>query len=251
MRTIPGNGQIIIPADDANLAEVIGKGCWSELQQYSVADQSATWFVKNSIDGGARFEIMYVPQANAAPVSAGVVNWSLSGEHNVRNALAAVIAARHVGVDPANAVSALNRFETPKRRMELLGTPRGVAVYDDFAHHPTAIATTLQGLRAKVGKQKIIAVIEPRSNTMRMGAHRDALAPSTAAADQVIWYQPEGLDWQLDDVLAQSPVPARVYKTIDDIIATLVADAQPDDQIVIMSNGGFAGIHQKLLAALN
>ena len=251
VRTIPGNGQIIIPADDANLAEVIGKGCWSELQQYSVNDESATWFVKNSVEGGARFEIMYAPQANAAPVSAGVVNWSLSGEHNVRNALAAVIAARHVGVDPANAVDALNRFETPKRRMELLGTPRGVTVYDDFAHHPTAIATTLQGLRAKVGKQKIIAVIEPRSNTMRMGAHRDALAPSTAAADQVIWYQPEGLDWQLDDVLAQSPVPARVYKTIDDIIAVLVADAKQDDQIVIMSNGGFAGIHQKLLAALN
>jgi UDP-N-acetylmuramate: L-alanyl-gamma-D-glutamyl-meso-diaminopimelate ligase len=169
----------------------------------------------------------------------------------VRNALAAVMAARHVGVDPAHAVASLARFETPKRRMELLGTPRGVAIYDDFAHHPTAIATTLEGLRAKVGKQCIIAVIEPRSNTMRMGAHRDQLAPSTAAADRVIWYQPKELNWQLDDVLENSPVPASVFQSIEEIIAELAATVQQGDQVVIMSNGGFAGIHQKLLAALS
>jgi UDP-N-acetylmuramate: L-alanyl-gamma-D-glutamyl-meso-diaminopimelate ligase len=253
VRTIPSNGQVIVPADDENLAEVLTKGCWSELQKYSIDDNAANaqWLVKNIVDGGAQFEVFYRPQPDSDITSAGVVKWNLTGEHNIRNAIAAIMAARHVGVDPANAVEELARFETPKRRMELLGTPKGISVYDDFAHHPTAIATTLQGLRAKVGKKKIIAVIEPRSNTMRMGAHRDQLAPSTLAADQVIWYQPEGLDWNLDDVLAQSPVPAQVYHSIEAIIADLVINTKQDDQIVIMSNGGFAGIHQKLLAALN
>lgn len=254
VRTIPSNGQVIVPSDDVNLAEVLEQGCWSERQRYAInnnADGDEQWLAKNIIDGGAQFEICYQSKADAEMVSAGEVKWSLTGDHNVRNAIAAAMAARHVGVDPTNAVEALNRFETPKRRMELLGTPKGISVFDDFAHHPTAIATTLQGLRAKVGKKKIIAVIEPRSNTMRMGSHRDQLATSTTAADQVIWYQPEGLDWNLDDVLAQSTVPAKVYHSIEAIIHDLVLTAAQDDQIVIMSNGGFAGIHEKLLAALS
>ena len=134
--------------------------------------------------------------------------------------------------------------------MEVVGQVHGVTVYDDFAHHPTAIATTLEGLRRKVGAGRIIAVIEPRSNTMRLGAHKDNLAPSVVSADQVIWYQPEGLNWDLGPVVTASPVPAVVLGSIDAIIDKVVADARPGDQVVIMSNGGFGGIHQRLVAAL-
>jgi UDP-N-acetylmuramate: L-alanyl-gamma-D-glutamyl-meso-diaminopimelate ligase len=134
--------------------------------------------------------------------------------------------------------------------MEIVGEVRGVTVYDDFAHHPTAIATTLQGLRKKVGTAKIIAVIEPRSNTMRLGAHKESLAPSVADADQVLWYQPEGLNWDLGPVVQSSPVPAQVLNSVDAIIARVVAEARSGDQVVIMSNGGFGGIHQKLVKAL-
>jgi UDP-N-acetylmuramate: L-alanyl-gamma-D-glutamyl-meso-diaminopimelate ligase len=161
------------------------------------------------------------------------------------------MAAEHCGVRPADACRALSAFPGVKRRMEVVGEARGVTVYDDFAHHPTAIATTLEGLRKKVGSARIVAIIEPRSNTMRLGAHKDSLAPSVAAADEVIWYQPEGLNWDLGPVVAASPVPAQVLNSIDGIVARVVAEAQPGDQVVIMSNGGFGGIHRKLVDALS
>jgi UDP-N-acetylmuramate: L-alanyl-gamma-D-glutamyl-meso-diaminopimelate ligase len=170
--------------------------------------------------------------------------------HNVQNALSAIAAAHHVGVRPADAIAACADFAGVKRRMELLADVHGIRVYDDFAHHPTAIATTLEGLRARVGNAPVIAVIEPRSNTMRMGVHLQRLAPAVAAADRVIWYQPPGLDWSLDEVIAGSPRPAALYSDIERIVADLAGEMKGGENIVVMSNGGFGGIHQKLVGAL-
>ena len=176
--------------------------------------------------------------------------WAYFGRHNIENALAAMAAAQHVGVTPEVSVAALAEFRGVKRRLELLGQPAGVYVYDDFAHHPTAIALTLDGLRAHVGEGRVIALIEPRSNTMRQGRHREQLGAAVAAADRVYWYQPPGLAWSLDSVIADSPVPAQLFSDIDALVSDCVEQARPGDRIVIMSNGGFGGIHQRLLGAL-
>lgn len=240
VRTVPGNGLIIYPQGDSALDAVIEQGCWTPLEAVNDQGWHARWLQQD----GSAFEVLFGEQ------SFGEVRWQATGAHNVANALAAIAAARHVGVPPAQAVAALCEFRGVKRRMEQLGTPAGIALYDDFAHHPTAIETTLQGLRAKVGSARIVAVIEPRSNTMRLGTHQARLADSTQSADEVIWYQPEGLDWDLAAVIASSQVPARVENSIDAIIAQVCETAQPGDQVVIMSNGGFGGIHQRLLDAL-
>lgn len=245
VRTIPSSGRILIPLDDSHIREVIEQGCWSQLETLSVSDPAGDWLAETTRDDGSEFNIELQGEAR------GFVSWSLTGEHNVRNGLAAIAAAMHVGVSPEIAAEALCQFRGVKRRMELLGEPRGVAVYDDFAHHPTAIETTLAGLRKHVGKHKIIAVIEPRSNTMRQGAHLDRLAPSTAQADQVLWYQPEGLEWSLESVVAASAGRASVHRSIDEIVTIVAAASQAGDQVVIMSNGGFAGIHQKILNAIS
>jgi len=168
----------------------------------------------------------------------------------MENALAAVAAAHHVGVPLAVAVEGLASFTGVKRRMELLAEVSGIAVYDDFAHHPTAIATTLAGMRARVGTGRILVLLEPRSNTMRLGQHRDHLAASTVDADRVFWYQPLGLDWDLQAVIEASPVPACLSNNTASMVEDVVAEARSGDQIVIMSNGGFDGIHQNLIAAL-
>ena len=179
------------------------------------------------------------------------MNWTLTGLHNVDNALAALAAARHVGVLGALGVEALSRFQNVKRRMEN-ASPRsnGVTIYDDFAHHPTAIATTLDGLRKNVGEAPIIAVIEPRSNTMRLGVHRDGLPDSVKQADQVIWYAPANLGWDLAATAAACPVPAVVCDSLEAIIARVKSQVAPGTQVVIMSNGGFGGLHGKLAKAL-
>jgi UDP-N-acetylmuramate: L-alanyl-gamma-D-glutamyl-meso-diaminopimelate ligase len=246
VRTVPGEGRLVVPAGDEALADVLAKGCWTPVERFGVGSGGeCTWRAELIDEGGSHFRVL------VDGVAAGEVRWSMTGLHSVNNALAALAAARHCGVTPAQGVAALNAFEGAKRRMELVGDVGGVKVYDDFAHHPTAISTTLEGLRRNVGPDvRIRAVIEPRSNTMRLGVHKPKLAPSTAAATDVVWYQPPGLNWQLDDVLAASPVPARVVQSIDAIIADLVADARPGDQVVIMSNGGFGGIHAKLVSAL-
>ena len=248
VRIIPGNGRVIVPADDDNIAEVLEQGLWSELERYVLTADTATsdceWSAQLNQSDGSDFDVLFQGD------SAGAVRWSLTGNHNISNALAAVAAARHVGVTAQISVQALCQFEGVKRRMELLGEPNGIAVYDDFAHHPTAIATTLAGLREKVGEQRIWAVIEPRSNTMRLGSHLDQLAGATALADQVIWYQPEGLDWSLDAVVSASAGRAVVETSTQAIISALVEKARPGDHIVIMSNGGFAGIHLQLVEAL-
>jgi UDP-N-acetylmuramate: L-alanyl-gamma-D-glutamyl-meso-diaminopimelate ligase len=244
VRTIPASGRIVLPAADSALQEVLAMGCWSELETTGTPAVAADWQAHLEADDASSFNVSYRGQKQ------GRVSWQHTGMHNVQNALSAIAAAHHVGVRPADAIAACADFAGVKRRMELLAEIQGIRVYDDFAHHPTAIATTLEGLRARVGKAPVIAIIEPRSNTMRMGVHLQRLAPSVAAADRVIWYQPPGLDWSLDEVIATSPRPAVLYNDIERIVADLARDMKGGENIVIMSNGGFGGIHQKLVGAL-
>ena len=248
VRIIPTSGRVIAPAGDRNIEAVLQQGLWSELEKTSLDDSSAQWCAQLNKADGSDFDVLLQGS------SVGAVRWFNTGDHNVNNALAAIAAARHVGVAPDIAVAALCQFEGVKRRMELLFDENGIAVYDDFAHHPTAIQTTLAGLRAQVnakpGEQRVIAVIEPRSNTMRLGSHLDHLAAATALADQVVWYQPEGLDWSLQSVVAASKGKATVENSINTIVDQLAVNARPGDHIVIMSNGGFGGIHQQLIHAL-
>lgn len=241
VRTVPSNGLIIYPAQEQAIERVLDKGCWTPLQTTGPDGQWQAHLLK---DDGSEFAV------SLDGVEQGVVRWPLTGLHNVANALAALAAARHVGVTGEHGAQALGEFENVKRRMQNLGCVRGVTVYDDFAHHPTAIASTLDGLRKQVGKQQIIAVIEPRSNSMKLGAHREGLAPSTALADHVFWYAPDNLGWDLASTVADAPVPTQVCNSLEDIIAGVLALAQADTQVVIMSNGGFGGIHTQLMEAL-
>ena len=244
IRTVPGNGLIISPAEDAALNEVLKKGCWTTQTKFSLEATDCEWHAELKSEDGSAFSIFHNQQKIAE------VNWQQTGLHNVNNALAALIAARNVGVDPITSAKALENFAGVKRRMECLADIDSVKVYDDFAHHPTAIKTTLAGLRAKVGTEKIIAIIEPRSNTMRMGVHKDALGKSTVDADMVLWYQPANVDWAMDDVVNKSPVPAKLLRDLDGLVKTAVALKEKNTHFVIMSNGGFGGVHQKLIGAL-
>lgn len=247
VRTIPQNGLIISPARSQPLNDVLAMGCWTPCDTVAstqvTVDTAATWYAENIKKDGSQFRVFH----QGKPV--GEVQWQHSGEHNVNNALVAIAAARHVGVTPDVACHALSLFSGVKRRLELLCDTNGVRVYDDFAHHPTAIETTLAGLRQKVGTEKIIAVLEPRSNTMRMGVFREQIAPALDAADEVVFYQPPNVDWALDDVATQCRAPARVIGAIDTLVEQLADSAGPV-HILIMSNGGFGGLHQKLVMRL-
>jgi len=241
VRIIPSQGQIILPAGESALEDVLAQGCWSEVLRFGA---DAAIKVRALSADGSSFEVQ---KAEEAPVQ---VDWALTGEHNVKNGVAAILAAHHCGVTLADAARSLSNFVGVKRRMERLGTVNQVTVYDDFAHHPTAFAMTLEGLRAATPRGRLLAVIEPRSNTMRLGSLRDQLAASVAAADHVFWYQPPGLGWSLQAIIEASPVPAQREQDIDALVAALVAEARPLDRIVVMSNGSFGGIHAKLLTAL-
>lgn len=240
VRTIPQNGLVISPADCVALDEVLALGCWTPTQKIG---DGGEWSAQKIREDGSHFSVLFSGK------KVGDVQWMHSGEHNINNALAALAAARHVGIAPALACTALSAFAGVKRRLELLFDKNGVRVYDDFAHHPTAIATTLSGLRKRVGKEKIIAVLEPRSNTMRMGVFREQIAPALAEADEVVFYQPANVDWALADVAAQCRAPARVANDIDRLVKELAASTG-SVHILIMSNGGFGGLHQKLVSAL-
>ncbi|MFP5506043.1 MAG: UDP-N-acetylmuramate:L-alanyl-gamma-D-glutamyl-meso-diaminopimelate ligase [Gammaproteobacteria bacterium] len=244
VRTIPSNGLIVSNAADANLVEVLAMGCWTPVETVTAGESPAQWRARKLSADGSRFEVWYQNQRQ------GEVVWDQLGDHNVHNALAAIAAARHAGVPAAQALAALGGFRGVKRRMEVRGVARGATVYDDFAHHPTAIETTLAGLRGKVGDARILAVLEPRSNTMRLGVHRAAIAPALDKADRVWLYEPPDLGWNLADVAGAARPPTEVLPSIDALIAAVVAEARPGDHILIMSNGGFGGIHAKLLAAL-
>jgi UDP-N-acetylmuramate: L-alanyl-gamma-D-glutamyl-meso-diaminopimelate ligase len=245
VRTIPSQGRIIAPITETHIDEVLSMGCWTPVLRTSIGthDKAELSAELIAIDG-THFKVLH------NGVVQGEVQWSMTGEHSVANALATIAAAEHVGVSIANACTALSHFGGVKRRMELLGTIAGVEVYDDFAHHPTAIDTTLDGARKRLQQRKLWAIIEPRSNTLRMGSHKAELAHSARLADQVIWYQPEGLDWDLQPVVDAATNSATIARQLDDIIQTIVTEAQAGDAVVIMSNGGFGGLHQKLVQAL-
>lgn len=241
VRTVPGNGRILAPQADSAIEDVLSRGCWSETESTGLLGD---WRANKLMKDGSQFEVIYQGD------TVGQVNWDLVGDHNVDNALMALAAARHVGVAAEHACEALGTFINTKRRLELKGEVNGVTVYDDFAHHPTAIELTLGGLRNKVGADKIIAVLEPRSATMKRGVHKETLAASLSAADSVFIFQPDSIDWSVDDVAQQCSQEAYTSENIDHLVAQIVAKAQEGDHILVMSNGGFEGIHDKLLDAL-
>ena len=240
VRTVPGNGLIITPADDTVVEQVMQQGCWTSLETFGA---QGNWQAQCDRADGSLFEVMFNQQPK------GSVEWVMLGQHNVDNALAAIAAARHAGVTVAHAIESLREFKGIKRRMEVRAIVNDITVYDDFAHHPTAIETTLQGLRHKVGTARIHAVLEPRSNTMRMGVHADTLAGALHSADQVYLYEPENLGWSLAKVVSEL-VNAQAYANIDAIIADLVKQVKPGEHVIIMSNGGFENIHQRFIKAL-
>lgn len=242
IRTVPGNGRILMPAHDVALSEVRAMGCWSEVEL--VAGEDAHWNARLLNEDGSRFEVLYDNQVQ------GEVNWCGLGRHNVHNALMSIAAARHAGVQIKDSIAALNTFVMPKRRMELRGEVGNIRVYDDFAHHPTAIATTIAGLRARVGTARILAVMEPRSNTMKMGVHQDELIKSFIQADKAYLFAPTGLGWDIHQLAQRSPIPTTAHHDINHLVDVLAAEAKPGDHILIMSNGGFQGIHTKLLEKL-
>ena len=239
VRTVPGNGLIVTNGADANLERVLTRGCWTPVERFAA---TGGWELGAQAPDG-RFTVSFNGKRE------GEVRWNLVGAHNQMNALAAIAAARHAGVTPAVAIEALAAFENVKRRLELRGTVNGISVYDDFAHHPTAIKTTLEGLRGKVGKARIFAVLEPRSNTMKLGVMKDALAGSLAAADRVYCYG-AGLAWDAAAVLAPLGGKAEIHHDIAQLVAAIALAAKAGDHVLIMSNGGFGGIHEKLLAHL-
>jgi UDP-N-acetylmuramate: L-alanyl-gamma-D-glutamyl-meso-diaminopimelate ligase len=246
VRTVPGSGRILWNATDANLAATLAMGAWTPREGFArAAGNGVSWAI--DVEDGGDFS-KFVVLASGKPV--GTVRWSLLGAHNAENALAAIGAAHHVGIPVAQAIAALAEFKGVKRRKELRGEVGGVAVYDDFAHHPTAIASTIDGLRRKVGGKRIVAVLEPRSATMKMGVHRETLAPSLSAADAVWMFAPPDLGWDAEAVVASLGAKGRLARTLDELVAGLTGGAHAGDQVLIMSNGGFGGLHGKLLEAL-
>jgi UDP-N-acetylmuramate: L-alanyl-gamma-D-glutamyl-meso-diaminopimelate ligase len=234
VRTVPGNGLIVSNGREASLDNVIKRGCWTPVEPFGTG-QGWNINAENHVTLNGKLQ--------------GTLKWDLMGEHNLLNALAAIAAARHAGVPVAQGLAALGEFKNVKRRMELRGTVNGITVYDDFAHHPTAIATTVEGLRHKIGKARILAVLEPRSNTMKLGVMKNALPASLKEADLVFCYG-ANLGWDARVALAPLGSKAIVCDDLNELVSAIVAAAKKDDQILVMSNGGFGGIHEKLLKRL-
>ena len=239
IRTIPSSGQLVVNGADPAIERVLARGCWTPVERFGVKEG---WIAAEAAKGC--FYVLY------QGTLVGELCWELLGEHNRQNALAAIAAARAASVDPAQAVQSLARFKSVKRRMELRGTAAGVAVWDDFAHHPSAIATTLAGLRDQVGRARILAVLEPRSNTMKAGVMKDRLPASLEYADRVFCYS-ANLGWDAAATLAPLGERARCEADLERLVGAIAAEARPGDQVLIMSNGGFGGIHDRLLAALS
>lgn len=241
VRTIPGNGRIIRHAADDNLQAVLEMSCWTPVVTFGGA--SGEWQAKLLASDGSAFTVL------RAGKKIGDVRWELLGQHNVDNALAALAAAEHAGIVPEKAITALSTFKNVKRRLEVKGKANDIVVYDDFAHHPTAIATTLAGLRARVGKARIIAVLEFGSYTMRSGVHKDKMQEALRSADMVVCKGTEA-DWGLKQILAQFKQPTAIYQDVDVLVGALAGELHAGDHVVIMSNSSFGGIHTKLLQAI-
>lgn len=241
VRTVPGNGLIVRNAQEPNLNDVLNKGCWTPTTTFW--GDNAEWQAKLTQLDGSQFTVIHQGK------TVGEVSWSLLGQHNVANALATIAAADHAGVVPSKTIEALSYFKNVKRRLEVRGTVNGVTVYDDFAHHPTAIATTLSGLRSKVGDARIIAVLEFGSYTMKSGVHRDHLKDALTKADIVICKTPD-TDWGLATALKEFSQPTALYDTVESMVENLVRETKAGDHVIIMSNSGFGGVHEKLLESL-
>jgi len=248
VRTIPGDGLVIKNGDDTNIDDVINMGCWSQTvavhQAHDPAHNADDWSIGDTSEDGRQFDVLLDGNRVAR------VEWSLHGLHNRMNALAAIAAAQHAGVPVELSCEALQEFRGIKRRLEVRGVIGGITVYDDFAHHPTAIEETLKAMDELKGNGRVFAVLEPRSNTMRMGVHKARLADSLQRADEICLYQPAGLNWNIDDVVAGSDKPAKIFSSTEEIVRYLSSHSAKGDHILIMSNGGFEGIHQRLLDAL-
>ncbi|HEY8329592.1 MAG TPA: UDP-N-acetylmuramate:L-alanyl-gamma-D-glutamyl-meso-diaminopimelate ligase [Rhodanobacter sp.] len=242
VRTVPGNGRLIVNAHDERLAEVLAMGCWTPVETFGIG--RGDWQATLVEADGSVFAV------HRAGEWVGEVRWSLLGHHSVMNALAALAAAAAAGTNPRALLPAFASFESVKRRMELVGEVNGVRVYDDFAHHPTAIATTLAGLRAKVGHARILVALEPRSNSMRQGAHAEALAPSLADADAVVFLHRPELSWDAGRVTAALGGRGTTAPTVDALIDALRAQARPGDQVIFMSNGGFEAAPRRFVESL-
>jgi len=240
LRTVPEDGLIVANAQDTNIKDTLKMGCWTPVQTFGAG--SADWCYRLDTPDGSAFSVSFQGQK---PVS---VTWGLLGEHNVQNAVAAMAAAHHATISPARAAKALSQFKGVKRRLELRGEIGGVRVYDDFAHHPTAIAATLHSVKQQAHDGKIIAILEPRSNTMKMGAHKEALYQAVKDADIVLIYNPPQLQWNMQEIFNDR---AQIFNDVDSLIARAVKCARNQDQIVIMSNGGFDNIHQRILSKLD
>lgn len=241
IRTVPGNGRILGNKSDENLADVISRGCWSELE--SLVD-TAGWMAAPRKKDCSHFSVSFKGDIY------GVVKWELIGEHNMHNALAAIAASRHAGVTPDQAIAALADFKNVKRRLEVLYRQNEITIYDDFAHHPTEIAATIAALRSRVGDDKIVVVLEPRSNTMRMGIHQHSLSDALSGADKVVVYQAPDLEWDPADILRKNKL-VECIDDIDGIVKNIASNSQAGDHIVIMSNGGFGNVHNRLIEGLS
>ena len=251
LRTVPGNGLVVAPAADNNVDQMLRMGCWTPVARFGAgksrgAPEGDVWQAANVAPDSSRFAVLL----NGREV--GEVSWRLMGSHNVANALAALAAARHAGVTAREGATALCSFAGVKRRMELIVDERDIKVYDDFAHHPTAIRTTLEGIRARVGDERVVAVVEPRTHTMSLGTLRAELSQCCGAADQVIWFRGANIDWDVQAVASACAVPALVFDDIERLVATLVAERQGGTpvHIVLMSNGAFGGIYAQLAERL-
>jgi len=239
VRTVPQQGLVVANGKEASLQRVIDKGCWTPVEKFGTGDD---WQAANAAGDGS-FDVVYKGK------SLGRVEWGLLGEHNRMNALASIAAARHAGVAVDASIAALTEFRNVKRRMELRGVVNDISVYDDFAHHPTAIETTVAGLRGKVGGARILAVLEPRSNTMKLGVMKNALPASLKDADLVFCYQ-ANLGWDAKEALAPISAKTEVHDDLSQLVTAITQAAKAGDHVLVMSNGGFGGIHQKLLDAL-
>jgi UDP-N-acetylmuramate: L-alanyl-gamma-D-glutamyl-meso-diaminopimelate ligase len=243
VRIVPGNGLIIARQGDTQISQVLEMGCWSPIEYFGEAE--AEWIVDPLTDDFSQFNVLYNTEI------VGTVHWDLIGQFNAENALAAIAAANHVRVRPAQACEALQTLKNVKRRLECLAKINQITVYDDFAHHPTAIRATLKALRQKVKDQRIIAIMEPRSNTMRQGVHQETIADALAEADQIYLYEANDLAWDLSKSTSSLGNKVNVMQSIDNIATTVASLAHADDHILIMSNGNFSGLQQKLIEKLS
>lgn len=242
VRTVPGNGLLVKRANETNLDDVLAKGCWTPVVSFGGEGE---WQARLLSADGSVFEVWHQGKLQ------GEVRWGLLGLHNVDNALAAMAAAHHAGVAVSAAIAALPSFKNVKRRMEIRGEVKGVTIYDDFAHHPTAIATTLAGLRARIGKAaRLVAILEFGSYTMRSGVHRDRMKQALQDADAVVCKTPEQ-DWGVSQMLSEFSQPTSTYTNVDELVAHVAPTLKPGDHVIVMSNGGFGGVHEKLLKAVS